>query len=117
MTPNSEASAYSVLTDGRIFPVSICEIELGREIKPSRELAQPDRLAEANGAEPRTKLGRGVRAAGAGGLALVVTVGGQRMRAMPVQGAVSLRVEPGCRSAPPRRSGSPGRCTATSGRG
>src|SRR4051794_13084781 len=29
VTPNSEASAYRVRTDGPILPVSICEIELG----------------------------------------------------------------------------------------
>ena len=61
--PSSLTIEYSVLTEGRDLPVSICEIALGRDAQPARQLtqAEPALLAVGSQAGPDVLLEWGPR--------------------------------------------------------
>src|SRR3954447_22569670 len=93
VTPNSDARAYSVRTDGRIFPVSICEIELGerssRRASSRRPTPRPTRMARR----------RGPRSDGASAFWLLAGLGfiesGSIVRRFPRCAAPDLAVDDG----------------------
>ncbi|MBW8879249.1 MAG: amino acid adenylation domain-containing protein, partial [Acidobacteria bacterium] len=89
VTPNSAARAYSVRTDGRIFPVSICEIELGD--RSSR------RASSRNPTPRRRRIARSRGPSSDAASGMLAAVAFPFTGATPAPAPGSRRGAPGCR--------------------